>query len=314
MSKLKDFLNRILFDEDDVEEEPVPSPRPAGTSRPVKTASPEPVESEKPVVQRARAHFADVQVSSELPGPEVIKPEEVKRTRPVGQSFINVDEKPPVERIKIETVNIDVAEKPPVQPEQPKPVNPKPEKQEYVRTAVISPFFGLQQGDDEQENSPATISEPQLAGNNEAADSVIGTVFSPLYGDKTKGEMEKNDKVDEQVAGMTIDAVIAAPQKTATVSISEPETKVIEVEETVPEVRQYPNLKSTMTTWAKPEQPVSEEPVVRESRPDLNVTPFGVKKEEVPDESPTKKFETVKESDETPETKEEIEQLSLFDM
>ncbi len=304
MSKIKQFLSRLIFEEDEfdddeeeilAEEKPVQKPKPAVF-----------VPEEKP--QRVYAPVADLTAGETLP--EIIKPEEKpQEDASARKTFIDVDS---VAAPAVETK----PEPAPVEPEPVKPVEKpaEPEKREYVRTAVISPFFGLQGGSNEPEDSPANVSEPQLAGNKEAADSVIGTVFSPLYGDKTKAESDRNDKVSRKVASLTVDEVIAAPKKVATVERNEPEIRIKDVEEVVPEVKQYPNLKSTMTTWAAV-KPEDQEKPAEETRPDLNVTPFGVSKQEVPDETVTLKFDTVPaEPAAEDKTSEEGEQLSLFDM
>ncbi|MBR0385334.1 MAG: hypothetical protein IJI05_02145, partial [Erysipelotrichaceae bacterium] len=280
MSKIKDFLLKLIFeDEPEDAEEELRDPYEALTGN---YASKPPVVSEKPAEraekpenkQEVRPHspVIDLTAGERLPETDVIIIPEPE-TNPVQprKTFIDVGEKPaqPAERAKVESV---VTEEP-----KPQVTTAKPEpavKQEYVRTAVISPFFGVKQEDDQDVTPPETITDVQLVGNRDDKDSVIGTVFSPLYGDKTQADSQQHDVVDDQLANMTVDEVVAVGRHSAAPEETEPEPEPV-IEETPK--KEYRPLKSTVTSWA----PAADENRVKETgsmRPDLNVTPFGVSK------------------------------------
>lgn len=328
MSKIKDFLTKLIFeDEDENDDIPVTA---SVVRKPVRAEQMEKVGERPlvapvltPVTEKVRSHVVDLTAGEKLPPREAAAE---AKPAPLKQTFLNVGEKlPPVEKVEEKPQEEPVKEE--AKPEENKVSEPdkirEKARREYVRSAVISPIFGVQNaGEPVKPKKEKKEKEPQLAGNEEQKDSVLGTVLSPLYGDKNKKELVQDDQVDASVAGMSVEEIIATPKKVATVEISEPEIKVIDVQE-ITDDRKDKGLKARVTGWAEP-QPEPEkqpEPVKEpEEKPDLSVTPFGVSKEEVSDESPTKKLRLnepiTTEHKVVGEEKlqDGVEQLSLFDL
>lgn len=322
MSRLKKFLEDLIFESSEAEnanekaEIQPPAPKPAPVRpQPVQPKLPE-TKTEAAAEKRSSSPVIDITAGEQQP--QTIEARKA--------TFINVSAvtKPAVKEEIIETAEQPKAAE--LKNEETKPAEQPREtgKPEYRRSVIISPIFGAQNVEEKPvKRRRATIAEePKLATNTEQKESVIGTVLSPLYGDK-EARMPLNDEIDSRVASMTVAEVIAPAKKEAKIEAKKntavkderrlkDDTDIIEKE--FEEVRKdYSSLKNSVTAWAKAE----EKPV--ETRPDLTVTPFGASKEEVDDASPTKKLKFAAELEKKnsiigeEELKEESEQLSLFD-
>ena len=123
---------------------------------------------------------------------------------------------------------------------------------DYRTSTVISPMFGVQEKKEEkpgrrQSKKPAEPEKiPDLADIQSSSKSVLGTVFSPLYGDKDASDNIPHDDIDPAVADLSVEDFIEEKKV---------EKPVEKVTETV-------------------EEPVREKLA---DRPDLIVSPFGVK-------------------------------------
>ena len=334
MSKFKKFFEDLIFEspesdevgETTIKEETVQA-KPA--------VAPVEKKVEKPVeVKRSSTPVIDLTAGEKMP--EVVHPQQ-ETTLVQERTFINVDSEINVPAEVEKEIEIPTAEAP--QKEETPKMEPK--KVEYQRSSIISPIFGVQQNTEEKpvRRKKTIIEEPKLSSNQDNKESVIGTVLSPLYGDK-EADIIKNDVIDKKIANMTVAEVIATPKKVAKVEIESPKStvKIKEVgelkpiENTVKEAapateevltdfetikKEYSQLKSSVASWNTQEEKENE---IIETRPDLSVTPFGVSKDEVDDASPTKKLNFSGSLDQKKEIvgedgleKEESEQLSLFD-
>jgi hypothetical protein len=123
---------------------------------------------------------------------------------------------------------------------------------DYRTSTVISPMFGVQEKKEEkpgrrQSKKPAEPEKiPDLADIQSSSKSVLGTVFSPLYGDKDASDNIPHDDIDPAVADLSVEDFIEEKK------VEKPVEKVTEIIE----------------------EPVREKLA---DRPDLIVSPFGVK-------------------------------------
>ena len=123
---------------------------------------------------------------------------------------------------------------------------------DYRTSTVISPMFGIQEKKEEKgarrraKKEPEPVKIPDLADIQSNSKSVLGTVFSPLYGDKDASDNIPHDEVAPEVANLSVEDFIDTSKK------EKPAEKAVEVKE----------------------EPARERLT---DRPDLIVSPFGVK-------------------------------------
>ena len=148
------------------------------------------------------------------------KPEEKKE--PVKE------EKPkPKEERKVEPELPKIPEnKPKVRTEQNKSSEP------YTTSAIISPMFGKK----EKEAKPVKKKRREIVmPDSELGEkkSILGTVFSPLYGDKNESDNVPRDEVDPSVANLSVKDFLneAKPEKKA--EQPKAEEKVLPIREEV---------------------------------------------------------------------------------
>ncbi len=256
MKKIKEFFDKLLYDETD---EPVEN---------------EPVAAEKPPVKKV-----EPAVVKPLPKPAVHKEETVRKKEPEVVEVIREEKKTPgfitlpkqeSEPVTVEEVPV-VREEPavkqePVQKEPEEPVKQLSEEERrkelnYQTSTVISPMFGVQEKQEEKASrrrrKPEPEKVPDLADIQTDNKSVLGTVFSPLYGDKDASDSIPHDDIAPEIANLSVNDFIAAPKEEK--PISKP-------------------VASEVKTVEKPAEPVQETvSQVKAERPDLIVSPFGVK-------------------------------------
>ena len=277
MKKIKDLFEKFLFTVEEVEEvvEDKPEPEPIVVDKPVAEKRPLPkprMEAiEKPVVKKRNEPVIEeeyepspmITLTKEIPVPVLgdEKPEEKKE--PVKEEKPN-----PKEERKVEPELPKIPEnKPKVRTEQNKSSEP------YTTSAIISPMFGKK----EKEVKPVKKKRREIVmPDSELGEkkSILGTVFSPLYGDKNEADNVPRDEVDPSVASMSVKDFLnegkrAEPEKKAEKPKAEKEVLPIRKEVKQPEpVEEYV------------EEPIIEdmEPVSmtrEEFRISNTVTPFG---------------------------------------
>ena len=249
MKKIKEFFDKLLYESaDDDEDENVVEVKP------------------EPAIRKVQP-----QVKKEEVKPEPVKKEpevvEVIREERKTPSFITLPKTEETNEPAVEEV-IEEVQPEPAQPEVPaeepvkEPVREMTEEErrkelDYLTSTVISPMFGVQEKKEEKgarrhaKKAAEPEKIPDLADIQSNNKSVLGTVFSPLYGDKDASDSIPHDDIAEEVANLTVDDFIDGKKAEA---VYEKITEAVE-------------------------EPVKE---TLANRPDLIVSPFGVK------ESPAK--------------------------
>ena len=286
MRKIKDLFEKFLFTVEEVEEvvedEPV-KPEPVVVK---KEEKPQPVKKsrtpviEKPVVRKRNTPSVR-EVEEYEPSPMINLTKEIKIPKLGDENTAEmekVDDKPveKKEPEKIPETNKPAApakktEK--IEPELPqiKPVR-KPEKKDepFTSTAIISPMFGKQ----EKETKPVKKKRREIVmPESEMGEkkSIIGTVFSPLYGDKN--DALPADEVDPAIANLSVSDFINE-KKEENVEPVKPEPIVEE-----PEVIEEQPVEEPVTQEEEPvdeiEELKPETMTAEELRRNASVTPFG---------------------------------------
>lgn len=264
MKKIKDFFDKLLYDEGDEpqEDEPVEE-----VVAPVKKPQPKPVE--KPAVKKE-------EVRKE---PEVV---EVIREEKKTPSFITLPkqetEAEPVAEPEVKETVQPVAKPQPVE----EPVKPMSEEErrkelDYHTSTVISPMFGVQEKKEEKTRGRHKKSEPEklpdLADIQSANKSVLGTVFSPLYGDKDASDNIPHDDIAEDIAKLSVEDFIEVKKE------EKPAVKNAEPKAEKPVEAKKEEKPVIMPETKAPVEEKKEEktPEFSFDRPDLIVSPFGIK-------------------------------------
>ena len=243
MKKIKEFFDKLLYESaDDDEDEKVVEVRPEPAVRKVQPqvkkeeVKPEPVKKEPEVVEVIR---------EERKTPSFITLP--KTEEPVEETVEEV-----IEEVKPEPVQEPVKEEPVKEPVKEMTEEERRRELDYRTSTVISPMFGVQEKKEEKgarrhaKKAPEPEKIPDLADIQSNNKSVLGTVFSPLYGDKDASDSIPHDDIAEEVASLTVDDFIDGKKAEA-------------VRETVTEAVEEP-VRETLA-----------------NRPDLIVSPFGVK-------------------------------------
>ena len=274
MKKIKDLFEKFLFTVEEVEEvvedKPEPEPEPVIIEKPVeKRPLPKPrMETlEKPVVRKRNEPVVEEEYE---PSPMITLTKEI----PVP---VLGDEKP---EEKKEPVREEKAEKK-VEPELPKIPENKPKakveqeknSEPYITSAIISPLFGKK----EKEAKPVKKKRREIVmPDSELGEkkSVLGTVFSPLYGDKNESDNVPRDEVDPSVANLSVKDFLNDSKPAA----EEKKTEKPKVEEKVLPIREEVKKPEPVEEYV--EEPIIEdmEPVSmtrEEFRISNTVTPFG---------------------------------------
>ncbi len=245
MKKIKEFFDKLLYESpDDDDEEKVTEVKPEPV---VKKVQPQPKKVEEVRKEPVRKE------------PEVVEVIKEERKTP---SFITLPkteetEEPVVEEVITETEPVATQEEKPAEEPAKEPVREMTEEEkrrelDYRTSTVISPMFGVQEKKEEkpgrrQSKKPAEPEKiPDLADIQSSSKSVLGTVFSPLYGDKDASDNIPHDDIDPAVADLSVEDFIEEKK------VEKPAEKVTEIVE----------------------EPVREKLA---DRPDLIVSPFGVK-------------------------------------
>ncbi len=205
--------------------------------------------------------------------------------KPKAPTFINLTpEQPkpatqPAEEIREEKPAAPAAA-PTVAPAATPVVNKEPAKKEtngyvYKQSQVISPLFGVQKKEEPVKNKKKKVEHVKLPTPEQLQQekkSVLGTVFSPVYGDKDSNSEIPADEVAPEVASLSVEDML---QVTAKLKQVKKEETVEPIKETVSET-----VRETVEIIA-PEK--KQEPVktVNSALPNISVTPFGAKASEV---------------------------------
>ncbi len=88
-----------------------------------------------------------------------------------------------------------------------------PTKNDYEFTKVISPIYGLS---DSEKISLSRASKHKVSARKQPNSSILGTVFSPIYGVEKEKFVEKIEKT-EQFVNVSLDDLIASDDKTTNV-------------------------------------------------------------------------------------------------
>ena len=163
-------------------------------------------------------------------------------------------------------------------------------REDYVPSSVISPMFGVQNNKTGKKGKKKPEVIPDLADINSDNKSVLGTVFSPMYGDKDAENPVPDDTVDPKVAKLSVQDIIS-DKKGETKPAVKPAVKPVkkETEKKAEEKKaDNPAIRPTLSVFGnpietkKPEVKAKTKPFIdvgkkkSESRmPDLSVTPFG---------------------------------------
>ncbi|MBQ9037273.1 MAG: hypothetical protein IJ115_07460 [Erysipelotrichaceae bacterium] len=270
MKKIKDFFDKLLYDEPDEpekegqEEEVVVAP--------VRKPQPKPVE--KPVVKKE-------EVKKEPEVVEVIK-EERKTPSFITLPKTETEEEPVIEEEAAKPAEKPVVKQPQVVEEPVKPMSEEERRKEldYHTSTVISPMFGVQEKKEEKgrgrHKKPEPEKIPDLADIQSSNKSVLGTVFSPLYGDKDASDSIPHDDISDDIAKLSIEDFIETKKEEKPVAKAEPKVekpvepkveKKVEIPVIVPQTKK-------VTEEAKQEE---KKPEFSFERPDLIVSPFGIK-------------------------------------
>ena len=271
MKKLKDLFEKFLFTVVEVEEvvedkpEPIVEEIPVEKPAPVRKPKVEPVQ--KPIVRKRNNPVVEEEYE---PSPMITLTKEIKTPvlgdeEPVKEKK-EVKEEPAREK-KIEPELPEIKEEKPVKKPAEKPAEP------YTSSAIISPMFGKK----EKEAKPVKKKRREIVmPDSELGEkkSVLGTVFSPLYGDKKESDNIPHDEVAPEVASLGVQDFLGDRKaKTEAAEKKEPEAKPVEK---VTPIREEP-VKVV-------EEPV-EEAVIEDMKPvtmtaeelrkNSTVTPFG---------------------------------------
>ena len=271
MKKLKDLFEKFLFTVEEVEEvvedkpEPIVEEIPVEKPAPVRKPKVEPVQ--KPIVRKRNNPVVEEEYE---PSPMITLTKEIKTPvlgdeEPVKEKK-EVKEEPAREK-KIEPELPEIKEEKPVKKPAEKPAEP------YTSSAIISPMFGTK----EKEAKPVKKKRREIVmPDSELGEkkSVLGTVFSPLYGDKKESDNIPHDEVAPEVASLGVQDFLGDRKaKTEAAEKKEPEAKPVEK---VTPIREEP-VKVV-------EEPV-EEAVIEDMKPvtmtaeelrkNSTVTPFG---------------------------------------
>ena len=271
MKKLKDLFEKFLFTVEEVEEviedkpEPIVEEIPVEKPAPVRKPKVEPVQ--KPIVRKRNNPVVEEEYE---PSPMITLTKEIKTPvlgdeEPVKEKK-EVKEEPAREK-KIEPELPEIKEEKPVKKPAEKPAEP------YTSSAIISPMFGKK----EKEAKPVKKKRREIVmPDSELGEkkSVLGTVFSPLYGDKKESDNIPHDEVAPEVASLGVQDFLGDRKaKTEADEKKEPEAKPVEK---VTPIREEP-VKVV-------EEPV-EEAVIEDMKPvtmtaeelrkNSTVTPFG---------------------------------------
>jgi len=280
MKKLKDLFEKFLFTVEEVEEVVEDKPKPVIEEKPVEKPAPvrkpkvEPVQKpivrkrNNPVVEEEYEPSPMITLTKEIKTPVLGDEEPVKEKKEVKQE--EAKEK------KIEPELPDIKEEKPVKKPAEKPAEP------YTSSDIISPMFGKK----EKEVKPVKKKRREIVmPDSELGEkkSVLGTVFSPLYGDKKESDNIPHDEVAPEVASLGVRDFLG---------------------ERKPKSEPAEEKKKEETKPVEPVQPVKEEPVKKveeaveeaviedmkpvtmtaeELRKNSTVTPFGtnVKKDRI---------------------------------
>ena len=271
MKKLKDLFEKFLFTVEEVEEvvedkpEPIVEEIPVEKPAPVRKPKVEPVQ--KPIVRKRNNPVVEEEYE---PSPMITLTKEIKTPvlgdeEPVKEKK-EVKEEPAREK-KIEPELPEIKEEKPVKKPAEKPAEP------YTSSAIISPMFGKK----EKEAKPVKKKRREIVmPDSELGEkkSVLGTVFSPLYGDKKESDNIPHDEVAPEVASLGVQDFLGDRKaKPEAAEKKEPEAKPVEK---VTPIREEP-VKAV-------EEPV-EEAVIEDMKPvtmtaeelrkNSTVTPFG---------------------------------------
>ncbi len=279
MKKIKDLFERFLFTVEEVEEVVEDEPKPILQEAPVE--KPQPAVRKTPVIEKPvvrKTNKPEPKQEEYEPSPMITLTKEIKvpklgdeKTREIEK----VEESQPVSE-PVQENKVEKKEKK-IEPELPqiKPVKTEKKQSEpFKTTTIISPMLGVQ----EKEQKPVKKKRREIVmPDSEMGDrkSVIGTVFSPLYGDKNESDRIPVDEVDPSIATMTVDDLIARePKPEVKKEVLAPEEKKPE-EETVKAAEPEP---LPVEEDIKDMEIVDLEPVkmtADELRKNASVTPFG---------------------------------------
>ncbi|MBQ1878471.1 MAG: hypothetical protein II161_06620 [Erysipelotrichaceae bacterium] len=257
MKKLKDFFEHIIY----VDDEETKEEKDEVIDAKVKPAqkSVKEVRKETPFVT-----IQDLSSETEKTGtdepvtlmvqdpvkPKTLTPEPEKEKDPRVPTFINLNrpkrEEPAVEEVQPEEETFIEEDKP---EEIVKPESKEIKREDYIPSTVISPMFGVQnneaKGKQKNVKKKPTVT-PDLADLNFENSSVLGTVFSPLYGSPDEEGKQPDDKVDPKVAKMSVKDIIADRKQPAEKKPAARDTKPAEKKE------DNPNIKPTLSVFGNP--------------------------------------------------------------
>lgn len=223
MSKWKDFFEKIIF-KDETEDEPAEEAAglPAGEPEQIAPQPPEEEEATEgpiPVPRDFSKVVRDITLNEKKPAAEAAP--EPKPSGPEAGTFITLTPEKPASPAGEPKAPEPEVPRPPVKEEE-KPQEPAP----YQRSEIISPMFGVSQPAGESRRGRKKKSEPvklpDLAATDSDGKSVLGTVFSPLYGDKPGEPDIPLDAVDQDVAKMTVSDLIAPQPASAEAAAEAP--------------------------------------------------------------------------------------------
>ncbi len=302
MKKLKDLFEKFLFTVEEVEEvvedkpEPVIEEIPVEKPAPVRKPKVEPVQ--KPIVRKRNNPVVEEEYE---PSPMITLTKEIKTPvlgdeEPVKEKK-EVKEEPAREK-KIEPELPEIKEEKPVKKPAEKPAEP------YTSSAIISPMFGKK----EKEAKPVKKKRREIVmPDSELGEkkSILGTVFSPLYGDKKESDNIPHDEVAPEVASLGVQDFLGdrkakqePVEKKEPEAVEKKEPEAVEkkepeaVEKKEPEVKPVEKVTPIREEVVKAEEPV-EEAVIEDMKPvtmtaeelrkNSTVTPFGtnVKKDRI---------------------------------
>ncbi|MBR2745159.1 MAG: hypothetical protein IKD99_00360 [Erysipelotrichaceae bacterium] len=246
MKKIKDLFERFLFTVEEVEEVVDDEPKPILEEVPAE--KPQPAVRKTPVIEKPvvkKTNRPEPKQEEYEPSPMITLTKEIKvpklgdeKTRELDKVEENQPVSEPVQENKTEK------KEKKIEPELPKLKPAKPERKQaepFKTTTIISPMLGVQ----EKEQKPVKKKRREIVmPDSEMGDrkSVIGTVFSPLYGDKNESDRIPVDEVDPSIATLTVDDLIAkepavenkpevkAPVTEENVKVAEPEVLPLEEE------------------------------------------------------------------------------------
>ncbi len=178
----KKLLNKILYEEVEVDDE-----EEAAAAKPADQTPSKPITLEKEPSQPAAAAKKEP-----VSKPQPVSDETAAQTR---SSYITLAKQ-----------------------DQPVPVNPQPaapsvktREPNYTVHKVISPLFGYTptaDSDNKEAEAAAPVKNDQPAV--EEPRSVLGTVFSPVYGSGKTSETVEEDEIDPAIANMTVQDIITS--------------------------------------------------------------------------------------------------------